>query len=459
MKRFLLAFLATLAMLPATGTAAVQVDPALEPYLRQPVPNQQLTVIALFEDSLPAPAARRSTDAYGTVRKYLMRNAQQSQQPAIRAIRQSREQFGAIQNFRPLWIANAMIIRTHSAGIASLVHLPRLKALYADREFRLIEPVRVRVLDRKTFADKFTYGLEKLNIPAVRKEMPNINGEGVTVGVLDTGIDAAHPDLAGKLKGFRDFFGKKTTPYDDHGHGTHVSGTIAGGETSNTEIGVAPKASLFSGKIFNAAGSSTLAVILQGMQWMADPDENPSTQDHPALVSNSWGGGSPSSSEDPKDNVLCKAVDGWVKLGILPVFANGNEGPRPSTVGVPAACPGSFGVGATDSKDGIARFSSRGPAIWSTHEALKPEVSAPGVDVLSAMPGGKYGTMSGTSMATPHAAGVAALLFQANPKFMVQDVATILMKSSSDLGKEGHDNDFGMGRLDALKALKPALRR
>lgn len=458
MQKFLLVALA-LALMPVSNANAVHIDPALEPYLGQPGSRKQLTVIAVFEDSLPAPEVRASRATYTKMRTHLFRNSIESQGPAIRALRERRAEFATVQNFKPLWIANAMIIRTNSSGLQNLRHLPRLKALMADRKIELIQPVRRTPVNPRQFADKFTYGLEKLNIPAVRRDLPKATGEGVLMGVLDTGIDAAHPDLTGRLKAFRDFVGSKQQPYDDHGHGTHVSGTIAGGGSSGTEIGVAPKTSILNGKIFSASGSSSLSIILQGMQWMADPDDNASTKDHPAAVSNSWGGGPPSSTADPKDDVLCKAVDGWLKLGILPIFANGNSGPRSGTVGIPAACPGSLGVGATDSRDGIASFSSRGPAKWKTGEIIKPDVSAPGVDVISALPNGKYAAWSGTSMAAPHAAGLAALLFQAKPNLAVSDVAAIMMKSATDLGDKGHDNVFGMGRIDALQALKPALRR
>ncbi len=460
MKKTLLSAIAAFAILPEANAAGVHVDPELKAYMSRPEARRQITVIATFEDTLPTPEFRPSALTYRAARKHLERNAMESQAPAIRALRERRgQEFAAIQNVKPLWIANAMIIRMNSGGLNHLLQLPRLKALHADREAKLIQPVSRMPVDPRTLASKYTYGLEKLNIPAVREEFPQVTGEGVTIGVLDTGIDADHPDLRGRMKAFRDFVGKKQQPYDDHGHGTHVSGTIAGGSASRTEIGVAPKAMILSGKIFTAKGTSTTATILQGMQWMADPDENLSTKDHPVAISNSWGGGAPSPTDDPKDDVFCKAVDGWVKLGILPIFANGNSGPQAGTVSTPAGCPGALAVGATDSKDGVAGFSSRGPAKWKTGEIIKPDVSAPGVAVTSSVPGGKYATWSGTSMATPHTAGLAALLFQAKPNLVVNDVAALLMKSTTDLGAKGHDNDFGMGRIDALRALKPAMRR
>ena len=192
------------------------------------------------------------------------------------------------------------------------------------------------------------------------------------------------------------------------------------------------------------------------MQWVADPDNNPATDDAPAIVSNSWGGGSPDPSKDPADDPLCKAAMGWVKLGIVPVFAAGNSGPGPRTLGLPGGCPLVVTVGATDSSDGIAGFSSRGPAVWKTGSFNKPDITAPGVKIMSSVPGGGYAELSGTSMATPHVAGMMALMYQIHPKLEV-DKAVQIMKAAAD--KIGADpNTFGAGRINAMKtaqAMKP----
>lgn len=267
---------------------------------------------------------------------------------------------------------------------------------------------------------------------------------------IDTGIDANHPELKGKVVLWKDVISNKTAPYDDNGHGTHVAGTIAG----NTGIGAAPGAKLIIGKVFSSGGSATTDGILKAMQWIADPDGKPDTKDFPVLVSNSWGGGSPSKTKDPTDEVFCQAVDSWLKLGIAPIFANGNSGPRAPSVGLPAGCPGTIAVGATDSNDNIASFSSRGNADWKSGSILKPLVSAPGVNVNSAKAGGGYVEHSGTSMATPHVSGAATLLFQAKPNMTVKELAAMLVKGSKDLGKQGPDPDFGEGRINAMDSVE-----
>ncbi len=212
-------------------------------------------------------------------------------------------------------------------------------------------------------------------------------------------------------------------------------------------------------KVFSSLGGANDSDILKAMQWIADPDGNPSTNDNPSIVSNSWGGDIPSPDKDPKDDLFCQALDAWVKLGMLPVFANGNEGPGEKTVSLPGGCPTALAVGATDSNDEIANFSSRGPADWKIGSFIKPDVSAPGVGIVSAKPGGKYKKMSGTSMATPHVAGLAALVYQVNPNITVENAKKVIAAGAKDLGDTGFDNEYGWGRVSAANSIKLLFRK
>jgi subtilisin family serine protease len=350
-----------------------------------------------------------------------------------------------------LWLSNALIVKGTGQAISDLASIANVAAILPDKPRRLL-PVYPGRAERE---GEYTYGLKKIGADRVQTEL-GASGEGVLVGVLDTGIDPNHPDIAGKVTGFRSFVNQSdpNTPNDGHGHGTHCAGTIAGGKAGGTQIGVAPKAKLLIGQIFTASGSTTDAAILGAMSWIADPDNNPDTDDAPALVSNSWGG-SPGSMESEKP--YWDSVANWVRLGIFPSFAAGNEGPGVSTMGTPGGYPHSFAAGATDSNDKIAYFSSRGPITWADVTYTKPDVSAPGVNVISAKPGGGYQSMSGTSMACPHVSGVAALLYAANPDYSIEQVSGLLKETSSDLGDAGHDNVFGMGRINAHAALSVAL--
>lgn len=443
-----------------TAFAFPKIDPQLLSDLNSSSTRGKLvTVIAMFQDKQIVPRMAHNIENRQVTQKFLMENMRQSQADTLKRLVGFRGQGYEIR-VQPLWINNSMVITLESGLLSELVKDEAITHLYANREVHLVDRGFDVATTNSSFVDqKNTYGLEKLNIPALRAKFPELTGKGIRVGILDTGIDATHPDLAGRTIGWKSFISSsQTNPLDDHGHGTHVAGTVSGAGTSGTNIGVAPGVSLIIGKILSGSGSGTWEGVLAGMQWVSDPDGDPKTADAPSLVSNSWGGGGPDKEIDPMENPLCKAVANWAKLGILPVFANGNSGPSASTVGLPAACPDAFGVGATDNNDAIAYFSSRGPAVWKTVTLIKPQVSAPGVKVFSSIPvaKGSYKEMSGTSMATPHVAGAAALVFQANPKATVEVVQKLLIKGALDLGDAGNDNVYGWGRIDVLKTVETA---
>lgn len=303
-------------------------------------------------------------------------------------------------------------------------------------------------------AGNFTYGLRNLKIPEVRAKYPSLTGEGVRVGILDTGIDPEHPDLKGRLKTYKDFSSENSPiPSDGFKHGTHVAGTISGGALSGQSIGVAPKVQLIVGKIFNGNGDSERADILRAMQWIADPDSDPSTNDAPQVINSSWGDDDPYADRNPEDEPFCRVTDSWVKLGIIPVFAAGNSGSRPGSTGLPGGCPSAFAVGATNVNDQSPWFSSAGPAMWKSIQIVKPEIAAPGMDVYSTIPNGQYQLMSGTSMSTPHVTGAFALILQAKPGISVEAAEQALISGAKDLGDPGKDNDFGWGRPDLLNSI------
>jgi bacillopeptidase F len=177
------------------------------------------------------------------------------------------------------------------------------------------------------------------------------------------------------------------------------------------------------------------------------------------LISNSWNAGGA-----PDIELFYRAITAWEAAGILPVFSAGNAGPGPKTITTPHEHPAVLAIGATDSNFKIASFSSRGPGIFQGKETQNPDLTAPGVDVMSTVPGGGFQAMSGTSMACPHAAGIATLLFQVNPKFTPQNVKEIMMKTLRFVDANGNTTTtpkwnatYGFGRLDAYAAVKAAL--
>ncbi|MBX3040007.1 MAG: S8 family serine peptidase [Bdellovibrionaceae bacterium] len=382
----------------------------------------------------------------------LMQEARNSQAPILRALTDRSSFVARPKRVKQYWLTNSMMVEASVGTLRVLLSSGGDFVMRFPERFSLIQPYVHGVAGSQPKA--FTYGLEKMRLPELLRKDPTADGRGVRVGILDTGIDEDHQELHGKVAAFADFSEREENrPYDDHGHGTHVAGTIAGGAASGTRIGVAPAAKLVIGKIFDEEGSADEDQILAGMQWIADPDGNPSTDDAPHVVSNSWGNHVPGG--DPQNRGGCRAVTAWLKLSILPVFAAGNHGPRVQSVSVPAACPGALGIGATDENDEIARFSSRGPVVWSTGTWIQPVLSAPGVKTLSAGLNGRYVTMSGTSMATPHVAGAAALALQAFPQVGAEELGRILIRGAVDLGPVGQDPTFGYGRLDLIKAFGP----
>ncbi len=386
------------------------------------------------------------------VKRLLMQTAERSQRELVPLL-ESWKQQGEVRRYRRFWIINAIAVEGTQKVFEALEKHPSVAAIRSVHFIPTPRPIPSR---RATPMQNFTWGLQKIRVPEVWQTF-QVQGEGVVVGVIDTGIDPNHPDLRGKLRpvnGWADFLDGNPTPFDPDGHGTHVSGTIAGGNASGIHIGVAPRVTLI---VARAIPGFTPDVIA-AMQWIMDPDGDPNTDDNPDVVNNSWGGMSDSPTMIPEYRDI---INAWIAAKIFPAFAIGNEGPSPRTTGSPGDYPMSFAVGATDVNDNIADFSSRGPVFWEgIGDIIKPDVSAPGVDILSSVPGGGYERWDGTSMACPHVAGTVALMISLaikNRRYDEIDVdflKQVLEQTAVDLGAPGKDNDYGSGRIDAFEALK-----
>lgn len=305
-------------------------------------------------------------------------------------------------------------------------------------------PARRAAVDGETapsasVEEGYAWPLRKMGVPALREGL-GLTGKGVRVAVIDTGADATHPDLAGKIVAFGDFVAGRSEAYDDNGHGSHCAGSVAGGCASGRSIGVAPGASLIVAKALSAAGSGETTGLLAAMEWVVDPDGDPATADGAVVVSNSWG-------SRVQRLVYREAIAAWRALGILPIFAAGNDGPRDRCIASPASFPEVFAVGAIDERDGIASFSSRGPSAWDGRVWTKPDGSAPGVAIESCKPGGGWIRHSGTSMACPHVAGAAALLLEGAPDLSPEALRALLRDGARDLGPSGPDSTFGHGAV------------
>ncbi|MGW0785654.1 S8 family serine peptidase [Streptomyces sp. NPDC002913] len=275
------------------------------------------------------------------------------------------------------------------------------------------------------------------------------DGTDTTVAVLDTGYDQTHPDLAGRVAEAEDFTNSPNGSKDMHGHGTHVATTVAGdGAASDGRyVGVAPGATIVVGKVLGDSGSGTQASVIDGMEWAA--------RDQGADIVSMSLGGSASNGSDPESLAINALTE---QTGALFVVAAGNAGAA-ETVGSPGSADAALTVGAVSSTDALASFSSRGPRVFDG--AIKPDITGPGVSIIAGRSStGSAGTpvnqhyskMSGTSMATPHVAGAAAILKQFHPDWTAKEIKSFLTSTAVP----GAYTVFqqGTGRVDLARAVK-----
>ncbi|MBW1939546.1 MAG: S8 family serine peptidase [Deltaproteobacteria bacterium] len=287
--------------------------------------------------------------------------------------------------------------------------------------------------------DSYPWGISHIGSESVHEGL--FKGYGVKVAIIDTGIDDSHGDLANNYAGGYDFANGDDDPDDDNSHGTHVAGIVAADDNSNGIIGVAPDAELFALKILDASGTGWDYDVVAALQWIADYNSvNPYS---PIRITNNSYAGSDLNTETVKN-----AFDYLASAGVLHVAAAGNSGNVPGrgdNVDYPGRFESVIAVAATDDRDRRAFFSSTGPDV---------ELSAPGVSIESTVPGTEWSTglKSGTSMASPHVAGVAALVM-ATGMTDPDQVRNRLITTADDLGDVGKDDKYGWGLVDANEAV------
>ena len=276
-----------------------------------------------------------------------------------------------------------------------------------------------------------------------------ITGKGIKIGIVDTGIDPDHPDFAGRIAQMKDFTGQG--PNDNHGHGTHVAGIIGGtGTASNGKYrGVAPDCMYYTAKVLRGDGSGNTSDVMAGVEW--------AVQQGVQVINLSLGSDGACDGTDAL-SVTCDAAIG---KGLAVCVAAGNAGPGASTVGSPGCAKTVITIGATTKTDQVASFSSRGP---TSDNRVKPDLCFPGGSIISCRAKGtsmgtvindSYTQASGTSMATPHAAGACALLLQAKPGLAPQQIKDILMNTAKNLNLDA--NTQGTGRAQVDKAYQQAI--
>jgi len=286
-----------------------------------------------------------------------------------------------------------------------------------------------------------------IGVPSVWEA--GITGKGIKVGIVDTGIDPDHPDLAGRIVQMKDFTGQG--PNDNHGHGTHVAGIIGGtGAASGGKYkGVAPECVYYTAKVLRGDGSGSTSDVMAGVEW--------AVQQGVQVINLSLGSDGACDGTDAL-SVTCDAATG---KGVVVCVAAGNAGPGASTVGSPGCAKTVITIGATTKTDTIASFSSRGP---TSDGRIKPDLCFPGGSIIACRAKGtsmgtpvddSYTQASGTSMATPHAAGACALLLQTKPGLAPQQIKDILMSTAKDLHLA--PNSQGEGRAQVFLAYQQAI--
>ncbi|MEI7806928.1 MAG: S8 family serine peptidase [Verrucomicrobiota bacterium] len=456
----------------------------VEPRLLQGAPATNEFILVFSEQAdLSGAAAFKTKEAKGRyVYERLSETAQRTQAPVLDELQRRG------LKHRSFWIANAIWAQGDVASIQALAQRTETVRLIANFHARAPE------VPSRSVASKLTTTLE-WNIAQIHA--PDVwalgyTGQGVVVGGQDTGYQWNHPALIHHYRGWdgtnanhnynwhdaihttdshftsTNPYGYNTTsPCDDNGHGTHTMGTMAGDDGAGNQIGVAPGARWIGCRNMER-GWGTPAAYAECFQWFLAPTDlagqNPDPAKAPDVINDSWY----SDASEGTTNLLVfqTAVENLRAAGVVVVVSAGNQGPACSTITSPAIYDASFSVGATDSSDIIAGFSSRGPVAVDGSGRLKPNVTAPGVNIRSSVPVNGYASgWSGTSMAGPHVVGVVALLISAHPELkgqvdgierIIEHTAVPLTNSESCGGVAGTEipnNTYGWGRVDALAAL------
>lgn len=428
----------TFIILCAIPVSAGTIDPSLSDILLSAGPDDKIGTIVLMKVSFNVQEAWGN---YISVVTGLKTTAEVSQADLLNTLSyyETMDQASDVKSF---WIINAVAMKATASVIEEIAKRDDVETVTLDK-MRTIPPPIIEPIEGGVQA--IEWNISKVRAPEVWAL--GYNGTGVVVANIDTGVYANHPALISKYRGgtnsWFDAVNSQPNPYDDHGHGTHTMGTMVGDDGGVNQIGVAPGSKFIAAKGCNSGGSCADSWLLAAGQWAMDPDSNPATPDYPKVINNSWGGGG-------CDGWYRSMVTNWRAAGIFPSFSAGNNGPGSGTVGSPGDYPESFAVGATDINDLIASFSGRGPSCWAE---IKPEVTAPGVNIRSSIPNGGYqGGWNGTSMAAPHVSGGVALLLQIDPALTINEIEDVLKTTAVDLGTAGPDNNYGWGRIDLYEA-------
>ena len=411
-------------------------------------------------------------DRHKTTVLALQSTASTSQPQLVEYLYELQEQ-DKVKEFQCFWIGNIIRVDTYQSIIDKIAERDDVYKIYPNYEIELIASVKENIESEPINRNDIEPGVVAVRAPEVWEEF-DITGEGVLVATIDSGVDGDHPAIASRWAGVADpryeghpewawfdpYNYQNDFPYDINGHGTHTMGSVCGGAPGD-QIGVAPGALWISAGLIQTQDiPQFVSDAIEAFEWLIDPDGNPETNwDVPDVCSNSWGLFEPL-GYPPCDETFWSFIDACESAGTVIIFIAGNE----ADAGLRS--PGdratddyrTFSVGAVDANDPdwpVWLWSSRGPTNCTLNgsEAIKPDISAPGVNVRSSIPGGGYESNSGTSMAAPHVNGVVALMREFNQNISVKSIKEIIYQTAYDLGNPGEDNDYGWGMIDAYEAI------
>ncbi len=447
----------------APAGASLQAPPPLleartAGWLQQSGPQEVTTVlVGLRDDGTLAQTDRIRPLARGDRRERvfsLLRGRTERNKTEVDAFLRRHNKTASVQSLHVFTSFNGFSITTTRETIALFKDWERVRTIALERTKVLDQPEPATA---PAASSGVPWNISKIGADSVQAAL-GITGQGVVVGSLDTGARVTHQLLRDSYKCasgshaacWRDTVSNSATPIDNNGHGSHTLGIVVGANG----VGVAPGAKWIACKAFGAQGEFTISSIIACFDWFLAPGG--SSANAPDVVLNSWA----LSGEEAFD--LQQPLQSWLNAGIYPVFAMGNTGPGCGTVGAPAAFDNATAVGASDTADTIASISGRGP---SPSSRIKPDLVAPGIDILSAATDSDTATAqkSGTSMATAHVAGLAALMLDANPLLTPEQLPILMKQSAAPIastscgGSGGANNSSGWGRIRALEAVQAAL--
>jgi subtilisin family serine protease len=431
--------------------------------------------IALLKEQADLTSAGRlpGWNQRGAAVNQALRDVATSSQAGVRAVLEQAKAAGQVSVIMPYWVMNAIAFEGEQAVADQIAERPEVAGVQADQQV-LIEPDLGGVTEPPV--GTVEWNVDKIRAPEVWTQ--GLSGAGTVVASIDSGVDFTHPALAAQYRGlcpfppfdhscsFFDAVDGQAQPYDDHGHGTHVTGTMVGGDgpgAFTNDIGVAFGAKWIAAKAFNYQGIGLLTWIIAASQWVMEPGGSAALR--PQVINNSWSFAK-CAVFFGFDSANPLILNSWRASGMLPVFAIGNTlVAAPGTAKSPGDLKLAFGSGATDRNDILAHYSGRGPSCDALLTTVKPDVAAPGTSIRSAVPqglGGGYKVMSGTSMAAPHVSGAAAVVIQAAGgvgSISVADLETTIRNTAIDLGPAGADNQYGHGRIDLFQAVALAAKK